>query len=667
MLNLLGKFLTEIGFALLEYKGEGTYIPIVKLPAWFQRLWGGTDSTETALALSERSPFLENFLCEAETFWDTGGAGSCQSEIWIEKQPDGQEVPLQAKALRLGDKRVMVIFNPDTEFREHVKVLQAARNARLEHERLATEIQKKEILLHCIVHDLSQPLSVMHATMDCLRDEPISERSRHFLELGRVASEQQETMIRDILHAFSEDLRTSMDAGTEENASADLLECAIKTMNTLGPTFEVKGVRLEVSPSVDRSGSWLVRGESSRLQRIISNLLENALRYTPAKGRVTVAVEDEGIFLRACVDDDGPGLPKDVPPEQIFGLFTKGKQGGGKAGLGLYFCRITVERWGGKIGCLTLPEKGSRFWFRLPRAASEVVASVAEQTRKLQAITLPAKKLAARPLRILFADDQKDIRTLIAYQLNRIGHKVVIATNGKEALRRFRAGKFDAVLLDQEMPLMTGEEVALAIRKGESGKEKRVFLIASSGDVGADDRSRLKAAGFDAVLDKPFRMEDLDAILSLPVDKHIAPAAAASSAPSETIDFAALLNRVGGDDALLKRMIAIFLRDTPKRMTAIAKALSRNDVDAVASLAHALKGSVSIFAAEAPRLRAQGLQELSRAGDLTGARANFSALKEEIANLLENLKSCVHQSSAAGAWHRPARPGLPRKKQKRVR
>ena len=213
---------------------------------------------------------------------------------------------------------------------------------------------------------------------------------------------------------------------------------------------------------------------------------------------------------------------------------------------------------------------------------------------------------------------------------------------------------------------MTGEEVALAIRKCESGKKRRVFLIASTGNVGADDRSRLKAAGFDAVLDKPFRIEDLDALLSLSVDQQIAPSAAASPALSETIDFEALLNRVGGDEALLKRMIAIFLRDTPKRLAAIAKALRQNDVDGVASLAHALKGSVSIFAAEALRLRSQELQERSRAGDLIAARANFSALKEEIASLLEDLKRRAHQS-LAGVFHRPVGPGLRRKKQKRGR
>ena len=191
-----------------------------------------------------------------------------------------------------------------------------------------------------------------------------------------------------------------------------------------------------------------------------------------------------------------------------------------------------------------------------------------------------------------------------------------------------------------------------------------MLLIASTGNVAEDDRSRLKAAGFDVVLDRPLRTEDLNAILSSSVDKHIAPAAAASPEPSETIDFAALLARVDGDEALLKRMIAIFLRDTPKRMTAIAKALSRNDANTVASIAHALKGSVSIFAAEALRLRTHDLQELSRTGDLTAARANFSALKEEIANLLENLKRCAHQSSASRAWRGAARPGFPRKKQK---
>ena len=254
--------------------------------------------------------FLENFLLEAEDFWNSPGSAACQSETWIEKSVSGREIPVQAKALFLGGKRILALFSPDSQFREQVKMLQTARNALLDHERLAREIQKKEILLHCIVHDLSQPLSVMHVAMDSLSEESISERSKQFLALGKNASNQQETMIRQILQTFSDDLRASLDAGTEGNASCDLLECARKTIASLGPTFQAKGVSLAVSSTVDPEAKWPVVAEASRLQRIFSNLLENALRYTPAGGRVTIGVEDEEDFLRAYVDDEGPGLPQ---------------------------------------------------------------------------------------------------------------------------------------------------------------------------------------------------------------------------------------------------------------------------------------------------------------------------------------------------------------------
>ena len=79
----------------------------------------------------------------------------------MEKTPGGREIPLQAKALLLGVRRVIAIFSPDLEFREQTKLLQTARNALLDHERLTREILKKEILLHCIVHDLSQPLETV--------------------------------------------------------------------------------------------------------------------------------------------------------------------------------------------------------------------------------------------------------------------------------------------------------------------------------------------------------------------------------------------------------------------------------------------------------------------------------------------------------------------------
>jgi len=665
--HLLQNFPVEMGFALLEYRDGGDFLPITGLPKWFAELWPDGANGSGPIPLSQQSSFLENFLLEAEDFWNSPGSEACQSETWIEKSLSGREIPVQARALFLGGKRILALFSPDSQFREQVKMLQTARNALLDHERLAREIQKKEILLHCIVHDLSQPLSVMHVVMDSLLEEPISERSKQFLTLGKHASNQQETMIRQILQTFSDDLRASLDAGAETGSSADLLECASKTMALLGPTFEAKGVRLGLSASVAPESRWPVVGEASRLQRIFSNLLENALRYTPAGRRVTIGVEDEGDFLKAYVDDEGPGLPGDLRPEQIFGLFMKGKQSSGKAGLGLYFCRITVERWGGSIGCVTLPERGSRFWFRLPRAMAEPAARSSKLCDLSDSATVQRKSTPIRPLRILLADDQEDIRTLTAHQLKRSGHKVVVAKDGAHALKAFHAAPFDVALLDQEMPGMRGDEVARAIRKSEQGKKKRVFLVASTGNTAAEDLRCLKQAGFDDVLGKPFRPEDLKRILSsAPGAKPVSEShPQAVSRPDASI--AELVVRVGGDEKLLKRMIRTFLRDTPKRLTGIATAIRRKKPEALASLAHALKGSVSIFGAESARKRANELQELGRSSELSGAADVLARLKEEIAKLQANLRGYANQTPARPESQRDNRRRPPRNRGKRRR
>jgi len=667
MAHVLQEFLKEMGFALLEYGGEGSFLPLAELPNWFSEIWDDAANASGGIPLAQQSPFFENFLLEAEEFWNSPGSAACQSETWIEKSHSGREIPVQAKALFLEGKRIVALFSPVSQFREQVKILQTARNSLLDHERLAGEIQKKEILLHCIVHDLSQPLSVMHVAMDSLSQESISERSKQFLTLGKHASGQQETMIRQILQTFSDDLSVSLDAGTEGSSSSDLFDCARKTMTSLQPVFQAKGVRLAVSSTINPDAKWLVVAEASRLQRIFSNLLENALRYTPAGRRVTIGVEDEGDFLKAYVDDEGPGLPNDLRPEQIFGLFMKGKQSGGKAGLGLYFCRITVERWGGSIGCVTLPERGSRFWFRLPRATGQVARS---STSALDSRISGAPKrapLAVRPLRILLADDQEDIRTLTAYQLKRNGHKVVTAKDGKQALRTFGTSTFDVVLLDQEMPGMTGDEVARAIRKTEVGKKKCVFLVASTGNTTSEDARQLKQAGFDEVLGKPFRMEDLSLLLA---------SSQASASETRTPSFlpavpdagiAALLERVGGDEKLLKRMIQTFLRDTPKRLAGIAAAIRRKSPDGVASIAHALKGSVSIFGAEEARKLSQELEELGRSCELSRAPEILASLKEEIAKLQANLRGYANQTPARSESNHNKRQRPSRNRGKRRR
>ncbi len=640
MPSVVRQFLQELGYVLLEHRGQGRFAPLTEPPAWFHVLWPAPIAEAETLPLGELSPFLENFLLEAEPYWNSQQPGECRSETWIEKSGAGKEVPVQAIALHLEGKHALALHSPDLEFREQVNVLQAARNALLEHERLLREIQKKEILLHCIIHDLSQPLSVMHVALDCIAGEEISERGKQFAQLGKLASEQQEAMIRGVLNAFSEDLKAVMEAEGKTDFAPDLLKCAREVMTVLSPTYEVKGVQLVVEPRVNTEADWWVQGEESRLRRVFSNLLENALRYSPAGSRVTVGVEEEGEYRRAYVEDEGPGLPADLRPAEIFGLFSKGKEGGGKAGLGMYFCRITVERWGGSIGCTSLPKRGSRFWFRLPKAVARADAPRTKAGVRDEAVP-KGFTLFPGPLRILFADDQEEIRILTAHQLQRRGHTVVTVTNGKEALEAASTAEFDIVLLDGEMPVLGGIEAAREFRERDKARSSHAILVALTGNNSDADQRRYLAAGFDSVLGKPLRMEALDALFG-----QISPGArgvlsegpAAGGQNARLAETQELLKRVGGDKKLLRQISRTFLRDTPKRMAVMRKAIHKKNAESLAATAHALKGSVSIFGGGEAQRFAEDLQARGRTNDFRGAGAVYDSLQEEIAKLEANLR-----------------------------
>jgi signal transduction histidine kinase len=129
----------------------------------------------------------------------------------------------------------------------------------------------------------------------------------------------------------------------------------------------LKEVSFRILSEGPNEASWKVVGNLAKLERVLFNLLENALRHTHEGTQIAIRLRDEGAFIRVSIKDQGVG----VPPELMDSLFERGRQGGensGNAGLGLYFCKITVEDWGGTLGCLPNLKDGACFWFRLPKA-----------------------------------------------------------------------------------------------------------------------------------------------------------------------------------------------------------------------------------------------------------------------------------------------------------
>jgi len=361
-------FLRQQGFAIFEFLGDGGFRLVGEPAPFCIELLGEEEARAETIRLGDKFPFIENFLFDAAEVWKSPAEERAESGTWIENTEDGRELALEAAALWLAGKRVLLVQNPQERFDRQVQVLQTARDSRLEHEKLLREIQKKEILLHCIVHDLSQPLPAMRGCFSLLGMQPLSPDLKEVVEIAERQSEKQETMIRAILEAFSAELAAQQTIEQDPAKAPDLARCAKSTVESFGNAFAEQGARIQMDPTLDLSQTWRVRGEESRLLRIYGNLVENALRHSPKDSTVTLGIADEGQFLRAFVDDEGPGLPEDQTADRLFALFAKGKEKrGGKAGLGLYFCKVTVERWGGSIGCESRPTVGARFWFRLPR------------------------------------------------------------------------------------------------------------------------------------------------------------------------------------------------------------------------------------------------------------------------------------------------------------
>ena len=140
--------------------------------------------------------------------------------------PGGREIALEASAFRMAEKRILLIRNPQKQFAEDVRVLQKARESALAHERLLREIQKKEILLHCVIHDLSQPLSAMRGCFSLLAAEKLSPKLRGLIEIGQRQSQNQEEMIRGVLQAFSAELAAQEAVPRDAASAPDLAKCA---------------------------------------------------------------------------------------------------------------------------------------------------------------------------------------------------------------------------------------------------------------------------------------------------------------------------------------------------------------------------------------------------------------------------------------------------------
>ncbi|MBW4611856.1 MAG: HAMP domain-containing histidine kinase [Desmonostoc vinosum HA7617-LM4] len=356
-LNIL--VLERLDFGLFQIDGN--------VPNWVEQFCSQKFTTGMEILIPQKNfSFLENFLIDAEEFWQRNSDSKLTSGIWTDQDINNTEYHFEAVAISVNNRKFLLIETLDEKYHEKQYIIQKARENQLIYQQWLKDNQKKDILIHCIIHDMAGQLSGMNGCFALLEFENLTPKGKERLEIGKKQSLQQEILIGEILDAFSAEIQSLESFTFDIDKAPDILNSIQDVITLSKPSFILNNIRLQLANNTDINADWKVVGEQSRLNRVIFNLVENALRYSPQNSTVIISLQSDLESILVNVDDQGVGIQPEMV-ENLFNKFSQGKYKSGKSGLGLYFCRITVERWGGKIGYSPKPEGGSRFWFRLLR------------------------------------------------------------------------------------------------------------------------------------------------------------------------------------------------------------------------------------------------------------------------------------------------------------
>jgi PAS domain S-box-containing protein len=313
------------------------------------------------------------------------------------------------------------------------------------------------------------------------------------------------TRIVDDLLDISRVTRGTLDI---EKKPVDLRSVVARAVEAATPALQEAGHTLDVRLPEEHVR---VLGDELRLSQAVMNVLNNAIRYTDAGGRITIdlsAHRDNEATARAVLSirDTGQGIEPEMMGA-IFGMFTQGRASARHAqtgmGVGLALARSIVELHQGKIEAKSAGRGlGSEFAFELP-----LLPETEHVDDAPPAVPEVAQPMTEQPRRVLVVDDNVDAATTLATLLRRLGHDVQVVHSGADALRVFEGYRPQIILLDVGMPGMNGLEVARRVR--ERGKKPDPLIVAVTGWGKPDDVERAREAGFDHHLLKPVEEHEL--------------------------------------------------------------------------------------------------------------------------------------------------------------
>lgn len=363
---------------------------------------------------------------------------------------------------------------------------------------------RKDRFLAMLAHELRNPLSAIQNAVESMR---LDTADHEGLETALAVSDRQLQLLVRLVDDLLDVARVSQGKFELRRERIDLLDVMAAAVEGSRAMFDTKSHELSVELPAE---PIFLEADPARLQQVLTNLLNNAAKYTDAGGEVLIAAECSDREAVVRVRDTGIGIEPELLP-YVFELFRQSDDSAqrthGGLGVGLTLVRSLVEMHGGTVSAASPGAgKGSEFIVRLPVAGKLAVGEGAMSDVKPQTTH-------NSHARILLVDDNKDVVSMLAILLRRVGHEVLMAHDGPAAIEVAERERPEVILLDIGLPGMDGYAVAERLRSAPD--LSHLFLVAMTGYGQEDDLRRAEQAGFHHHLLKPVRLESIQAALEL--------------------------------------------------------------------------------------------------------------------------------------------------------
>ncbi|MBZ7710405.1 aerobic respiration two-component sensor histidine kinase ArcB [Klebsiella oxytoca] len=495
-------------------------------------------------------------------------------EQWLD-YPDGRKACFEIRKVpyydRVGKRRGLMGFGRDiTERKRYQDALERAS-------------RDKTTFISTISHELRTPLNGIVGLSRILLDTDLTGEQERYLKTIHVSAVTLGNIFNDIIEMDKMERRKIQ----LDNQPVDFTGFLADLENLSGLQAQQKGLHFVLEPTLPLPHKVITDG--TRLRQILWNLISNAVKFTPQGGKVNVRVRyDEGNILHFEVEDSGIGIPE-AEQDKIFAMYyqVKDSQGGKPAtgtGIGLAVSRRLARNMGGDICVSSLPGKGATFTLTVhaPAVAEEVEDTLAEDE-----MPLPA-------LNVLLVEDI-ELNVIVARSvLEKLGNSVDVAMTGKAALEMFVPGEYDLVLLDIQLPDMTGLDISRQLKQRFAADELPP-LVALTANV-LKNKNEYLEAGMDDVLSKPLSVPALTAIIKkfwdAPEEEENEMPSVDSSKSASVLDIPMLeqyIELVG--PKLIYDGLAVFERMMPGYMAVLESNLTARDQKGIVEEGHKIKGA----------------------------------------------------------------------------